>query len=120
MTAAPVAGYISTFTRNEIFNAAAKRKAKSNWVDRYVKDFKVKIENQSPRPVEEEVIETETLREIFGAIGDLTPQQQEPILLLAQGASHMDICQELQITDKVLRNRIFRARKVLREVLDNP
>lgn len=120
VTDAPVAGYISTVTQNEIFNAAAKRKAKSNWVERYVKEFKVKIKNRSSRPVEEEVIETETLREVFDAIGDLTPQQQEPILLLALGASHIEICRELQITDKALRNRIFRARKTLREVLDNP
>lgn len=118
VTDAPVAGYISTITRNDIFNAAAKQKAKSNWVERQVKEFKVKINNRSPRPVEEEVIETETLREIFNAIGDLTPKQQEPILLLAQGASHKEICLLLQVTAQVLRNRIFRAMEALREVLD--
>lgn len=119
VTDAPVAGYISTITRNNIFNDAGKEKSKTNWADKNAREIGVKIKNGGLRPVEEEVIETETLREIFEAIGDLTPQQQESILLLAKGASHAEICRELQITDHVLRCRIFRARKILRKVLDN-
>lgn len=119
VTGAPVAGYISTITRNNIFNDAGKEKSKTNWADKNAREIGVKIKNGSLRPVEEEVIETETLREIFEAIGDLTPQQQESILLLAKGSSHAEICRELQITDHVLRCRIFRARKILRKVLDN-
>lgn len=118
VTDAPVAGYISRVTQNEIFNDAKKNKAKSNWVEKRVEEFKFKNTNRSTRPVEEEVVEKETLREVFIAIGDLVPQQQEPILLLAQGLSHKEICSRLQITDLVLRNRIYRGMKTLRKVLD--
>lgn len=118
VTDAPVAGYVSTITQNEIINTGKKQKAKSNWVERYVNEFKIKRVNRSPRPVEEEVIETEALSEIFEVIVDLTPEQQEPILLLAKGASHAEICSELGITDLAMRNRIYRARKTLREALD--
>jgi RNA polymerase sigma factor (sigma-70 family) len=118
VTDAPVAGYVSTITQNEIINAGKKQRSKSNWVERYVEEFKIKSVNRNPRPVEEEVIEAEALSEIFEAIAELTPEQQEPVLLLAKGASHDEICQELQITDNALRNRIFRARKTLRDALD--
>ena len=118
ITESPVAGYLSIATRNEIFFRAAKDKAKTNWVEKRVGEMKVSVKNRSLRPTEEEVVTSETLGEIFGAIGDLSPEQQAPILLLAQGASHQEICEELQISDSSLRGRLYRARAEIREALD--
>jgi RNA polymerase sigma factor (sigma-70 family) len=114
ITDAPAASYVSTLTRNEIIGRASKDKAQGNWIEKILEEHKLP---RAKRPVEEEVIIRESLRQVEAALDGLSPEQRRVVLMLAAGYTHPEICGHLQITDQILRNRIFRARQKLKEIL---
>jgi RNA polymerase sigma-70 factor (ECF subfamily) len=110
MTEAPVASYLSTLTRNSILNEQKKRRAANNWIGKQEQEM---VLPKSERPVEEEVDSREGIRIICKIVEDLPEKQKEPIVLLAQGFTHEEICETLGISDRALESRLYRARQTL-------
>lgn len=103
----PIAAYVSKVTRNVVLNRSEKQNSKNNWVGKQIEEMKLP---RTKRPVEEEVINRESIRKIGESIDILSKRQKEAILLVAEGFTHKEICNNLKITEYELNSRIYRAR----------
>ena len=70
-------------------------------------------------PLEERVISSVSRDELIGFISTLSSLQRDVLeLKILYGASNSEIAQKLSVTENVVRQRLFQARKAIREYLE--
>lgn len=106
------ASWILKIATNTCIDAIRKKRVETLPLDEEIKT------NQEDVSAEKAFLQEEAHREIEAAIGSLPPDYRMVVLLYHHhGQSYQQIADQLEIPMSMVKNRLFRARKMLKESL---